>query len=155
MRCIAVAWLAGLFGLMAGCSGSRAGDDGGVAAAGDRLWRGERPLVARIAGHASPLPPQAARCINCHGSSDTPRREGALPPETRPIPTLTAAHLRQAVSRRGGPPTRYDAGSFCQVLRRGIDPAAVLLPRTMPRYDLDEADCKALWQHLTTKDTRP
>lgn len=141
--------LAGLIGLMAGCSGRVAIDaaaEAAVGQAGSALWRGERPLVARIAGHTSPLPPQAARCINCHGQAEATRSDA-------PIPVLTASHLRQATARRGGPSSRYDAATFCQVLRSGVDPAAVLLPRAMPRYEIGEADCTALWQYLTLKDT--
>lgn len=111
---------------------------------GAALWRGEQPLVARIAGHDRALPPEAARCINCHGGVTTSL--DALPA----APRLTAGHLREAVSRRGGPPSRFDEAGFCTLLRTGLDPAAVLLPRHMPRYAIADADCAALWQYLVS-----
>lgn len=111
---------------------------------GAALWRGEQPLVGRIAGHDRVLPPEAARCINCH-SGVTPPRDAI-----QAVPPLTARHLREAVARRGGPPSRFDEAGFCTLLRTGLDPAAVLLPRHMPRYAIADADCAALWQYLVS-----
>ena len=111
---------------------------------GAALWRGEQPLVGRIAGHDRALPPEAARCINCHTGATT------SPDATQAAPLLTAHHLREAVPRRGGPPSRFDEAGFCTLLRTGLDPAAVLLPRHMPRYEIGDADCAALWRHLVS-----
>jgi hypothetical protein len=109
---------------------------------GAALWAGAQPLDGRIAGHAQRLPPSATRCINCHGSAAVdPARDSTAPP-------LTAQHLLQSQPRRGGPPSRYDAAAFCTLLRTGVDPAAVLLPRQMPRYTIAQADCRALWSFL-------
>jgi hypothetical protein len=51
--------------------------------------------------------------------------------------------------RRGGPASRYDRDAFCRLLRKGIDPAYVMINEEMPRYTLDDADCAALWRFLT------
>ncbi|MFM2347474.1 MAG: hypothetical protein RL654_2227 [Pseudomonadota bacterium] len=107
---------------------------------GEALWRGERPLAGQIAGHAQAMPVAALRCINCHGGG-----LGAVPGSA---PRLDAATLTRPLARRGGPPSVYDERAFCQLLRTGIDPAAVLLPREMPRYRIDDHDCAALWRHL-------
>ena len=56
--------------------------------------------------------------------------------------------------RRGGPPSRYDAAGLCTLLRSGVDPAHVIILRTMPRYDINDADCQSLWLHLTAPPAR-
>lgn len=110
---------------------------------GSALFEGRQPLAGRLLGHAADLPPDAARCVNCHrapgaaGAAFAPALQGA---------TLTSAH-----ARRGGPPSRYDAQSFCRLLRSGIDPAWVQIPRDMPRYDIADADCQALWAHVAAQ----
>jgi hypothetical protein len=110
---------------------------------GAELFDGRRPLVARIAGHAEPLPAEAARCSNCHRENRDARDAFA--------PLLTRQHLLDDVARRGGPPSRYDERAFCRALRSGIDPAWIILSRAMPRYQVDEATCAALWTHLTAE----
>jgi hypothetical protein len=35
------------------------------------------------------------------------------------------------------------------LLRRGVDPAFVMISVEMPRYTIDDADCKALWRYVT------
>lgn len=109
-------------------------------AQGEALWRGERPLAGQIAGHAQAMPAAALRCVNCHGGGPGAAPGGA--------PRLDAATLTRPLARRGGPPSAYDEQAFCRLLRTGIDPAAVLLPREMPRYRIDDRDCAALWRHL-------
>lgn len=111
---------------------------------GEALWRGERPLAGQIAGHAQAMPAAALRCINCHGGGPGAAPGGA--------PRLDAATLTRPLARRGGPPSVYDEQAFCRLLRTGIDPAAVLLPREMPRYRIDDHDCAALWRHLVASD---
>jgi cytochrome c553 len=109
-----------------------------AAAEGAALYEGRKSLIARIAGHEEDLPPVATRCTNCH--------EG---PQT--VATLNAGTLAVKLPRRGGPPSRYDATALCRALREGIDPAYVTLPRAMPRYQIDDADCAAMWAHLSTR----
>ncbi len=118
------------------------------AARGRQLFDGGVALPARIVGQDFALPAQASRCVNCHD----PARAGAAssPAGAQRIgPALTAATLTDTVRRRGGPPSRYDAASLCTLLRSGVDPAHVIILRTMPRYEITDADCRALWQHLT------
>lgn len=114
-------------------------------ASGAALWRGDWALTARLSGHEQVLPGQASRCINCHGGADRAAPGGG--------PRLDAGYLTRAVARRGGPASRYDEAAFCRLLRTGVDPASVLVPREMPRYDIDDADCAALWQFLTRAPT--
>lgn len=119
----------------------------GPEARGARLFDGREPLSATLAGHATPLPAQTARCSQCHAGPVTPIATNSWP--ALPGPPLDSQHLRAALSRRGGPPVAYDLAAFCRTLREGIDPAHVMLPRTMPRFDIDDTRCEALWTHLT------
>lgn len=120
-----------------------------TAQAGARLFNGQQALDASIRGHVDRLPPAATRCANCHAPQ--PMRQAALQAGLAPeafAPLLNAAQLLEARARRGGPPSRYDPSSFCKLLRTGIDPAWVLLPRDMPRYELSDLQCAQLWAHL-------
>jgi len=109
---------------------------------GRALYAGERALPGRIVGHDLDLPVQASRCVNCHGSAATPVEVFA--------PRLDGGDLMRLQPRRGGPPSRYDAAALCTLLRTGVDPAHVVIPRTMPRYRASDADCEALWAHLVS-----
>jgi hypothetical protein len=123
------------------------------AAQGEGAFDGRTPLVARIEGHAAPLPGAAAACANCHRPSARPA--GAPDPAGAPAsfgPALDRAGLTASVARRGGPPSRFDERAFCRLLRTGEDPAGVLLPRAMPRYEIDDDDCRRLWRHVTRVD---
>lgn len=111
-----------------------------------QLWfEGAMPLQARMVGHGQDLPASAAACINCHGAG--PQRE-------RFAVALERAWLTEPRQRRGGPASRYDAKGFCRVLREGVDPAWVVVNQTMPRYELTDLQCQALWLHLTREDGR-
>lgn len=119
---------------------------------GQRLFVGIEPMRGTISGHQSVLPPLASRCVNCHapGSGTGKARPASAPPtNTSFAPLLTPAYLTGPVARRGGPPSRYDEAAFCRALRTGIDPAYVIVSHSMPRYELSEAECRALWRHLT------
>ena len=130
-------------GLLASAAAASAGAAATDAGPGRELFAGERPLVARLAGHAQDLPASAVRCINCHAVQE--RRASAA---TGFAPALTARHLREPRARRGGPPSRYDTDAFCRLLRDGVDPAGVLIDTAMPRYRLSPQDCAALWNAL-------
>lgn len=106
--------------------------------AGAAVADGRVPLAARIAGHAQVLPPAAARCGNCHAGTQAIGGP------------LDAAHLARPVARRGGPPSRYDADALCRLLRTGIDPAWVMVDRAMPRFEISDVQCRALWDHLAS-----
>lgn len=125
-------------------TGAGAADEAS-AARGRQLYVGEAPLAARILGQDFALPTQASRCINCHG----PGAAAVGASAATAAPALSAATLTDAMRRRGGPPSRYDAAVLCTLLRRGVDPAHVMIERTMPRYEISDADCRSLWMHLT------
>jgi hypothetical protein len=116
---------------------------GAVATDGKALFTGQTPIAARLVGHAETLPVQASRCSNCH----------AVNPPRSPIaasfaPVLDAPSLLSPISRRGGPPSKFDSASLCKLLRDGIDPAWIVLPATMPRYTVSDDQCLALWSFL-------
>jgi hypothetical protein len=116
---------------------------------GERAFDGRVPLVARIVGHEAVLPPLAAACANCHLPNRVPAGPGGAAAADASLgPRLHRAGLTEAAPRRGGPPSRFDEGAFCRLLRTGEDPAGVLLPRAMPRYEIDDAGCSQLWRHL-------
>lgn len=126
--------------------------------AGHDLFHGQRPLAGRIRGHADALPAEALRCVNCHARQPTPapplgdprislRRSGSFGP------VLDAAWVAGERSRRGAPPTTYDAARLCVALREGLDPAQVQLSRTMPLFELSDADCRGLWAYLVSPPT--
>ena len=116
---------------------------------GLQLYAGAAPLQGTITGHAAPLPPAATRCINCHALGTAgPARAASAPSSFGPL--LTRERLTQRIARRGGPPSAYDEAAFCRLLRTGIDPAYVLIPRDMPRYEITDADCRGLWLYLTS-----
>lgn len=111
---------------------------------GQRLYSGQLPLTAHIAGHSQPIAPALARCAGCHNA-----RTSAL--EQDRAPRLTPAHLMSALSRRGGPHSAYDRASFCAVLRTGVDPAFVVVRKAMPRFTVTDVECEALWRYITTE----
>ena len=111
---------------------------------GARLFDGTEPLAGTLSGHSAPLPVEATRCTHCHtgpGASAGAASQFASPLDRR--------RLREALPRRGGPPVAYEQASFCRTLRTGVDPAHIVLPRAMPRFDADDAQCAALWDYLT------
>lgn len=109
---------------------------------GQRLYSGAQPLTARLAGHSEALPPSATLCGNCHDLRPGQPSPSAIGP------LLNGRSLLEARSRRAGPPSRFDAASFCRLLRDGIDPVQVTLRPVMPRYELSDVQCTALWSFL-------
>jgi len=116
---------------------------------GRQLYFGELPLVGRVTGHATDLPPSALRCINCHVVGTAPPAPAGSAAAASFGPALSADTLTRQTPRRGGPPSRYDEQSLCKLLTSGIDPAYVIIPRNMPRYTLSAADCRSLWSYLS------
>ena len=112
------------------------------AAAGRRLFLGESSLQGAIAGHPEPLPVGAASCANCH-QGDAGSGSGRSF-----APRLDRLGLTEPAARRGGPPTAFSSGSFCRVLRTGVDPAYILITRQMPRYTISDDQCLGLWRYL-------
>ncbi|WPB55469.1 hypothetical protein [Xylophilus sp. GOD-11R] len=112
---------------------------------GRALFHGEEspsqpPVAGRLAGHPTSLPVAATRCVNCHAATAAANAVGT---------PVQGGALQRLTPRRGGPPSAYDAASLCRLLRDGIDPADVLIDQTMPRYQVDDAQCAALWAWLT------
>lgn len=107
---------------------------------GRALFDGTAALHGRIAGHQDALPSAVLVCANCHGIAD----DGG----ERPAPRLDGGWLAEARSRRNGPSAAYDAQSFCAALRTGVDPVQVRLPTRMPRFEMSDSDCNALWNYL-------
>lgn len=111
---------------------------------GERIFHGKEVLKGSLSGHTDKLAPQMSRCVNCHTHAK-PANKGI-----KFAPVLTPAWLLEKQARRGGPAYAYNRDSFCKTLRTGIDPEYVVLGRTMPRFELDDAQCNALWTYLTT-----
>jgi hypothetical protein len=120
---------------------------------GSRLFHGGAALTGRLLGHVEPLPPEATRCENCHRlESDPPRpaptgNPPALAAETAG-PKLGRSALTTTAKRRGGPASAYTADAFCRLLREGVDPVEIVIPKLMPRYTLTDAECNELWAYL-------
>jgi hypothetical protein len=109
---------------------------------GEALFVGREPLKAAIRGHQGALPSDVVRCRNCHGPENLARADAVAP-------RIDRSWLVEARQRRGGPPSSYDSGTFCNLLRTGIDPVYVLIGREMPNYVVDDAQCASLWAFLT------
>jgi hypothetical protein len=89
------------------------------------------------------MPPAVVRCSNCHAVGEGPDVARSL------APRLTHDLLLLRRPRRGGPPSNYSRDGLCTLLRRGVDPAFVMISVEMPRYTIDDVDCRALWRYLT------
>ena len=107
---------------------------------GCAIFTGQRPTAAHLRDDNQALPEWTTRCINCHTRTE---------PAPSFAPPLTRGYLLDAKSRRGGPPSQYDPVAFCRAIEDGIDPASVLLRKSMPHFQLSRAECAALWQFVT------
>ncbi len=112
---------------------------------GHRIFIGSESINARIDGHQDQLPAQVTKCINCHTPTPRPQKDDQF------APILNASWLMQARPRRGGPAFAFTRDSLCKTMRTGIDPEYVILNRTMPRFDISEQQCQALWAYLSVK----
>jgi len=110
---------------------------------GRALFTGGVELQGRLYSHLADMPPATVRCANCHALADGPAVPRSL------APRLGHDLLLRPQPRRGGPTSVYDRAGFCQLLRKGLDPALVLISVEMPRYDINDAACRALWRYLT------
>ena len=113
---------------------------------GDALFHGKVALTGKIRGHEESLPPEAVRCANCHEAQSNERLSRVS------APRLDRSLLLDARTRRGGPPSRYDQPAFCKLLRTGVDPAAIVIAREMPIYNLNQTQCAGLWTYLMEKE---
>lgn len=112
---------------------------------GYALYHGYLTLPARIAGQDFDLPGRASQCVNCHDAERVARD-----PTLRLVP-LNRDALSEPGARRGGPQSVYTEASFCSLMRDGIDPASVLINRTMPQFTLTDQNCNALWTYLMSR----
>ena len=133
---------AALIGLLALAAwGWRAADGAAQRARGAALFAGQEALAGRLWATTS-------RCQRWPRARQLPRdcqRRGTA------ATALTAAELTTARVRRGGPASVFDAGRLCALLRDGIDPAHVIISTTMPRYEIGDEQCQALWSYLMTR----
>ena len=109
---------------------------------GHDLFIGALDLKGRISSHTTDLPAEVVRCVNCHAAGNGPDVPRSV------APRLTGSWLGELHARRGGPLTRYDSDAFCTLLRKGRDPAYIVISVEMPRYDISDKQCRALWNFL-------
>lgn len=122
---------------------------------GAAFYNGAVPLPAHLTGDTDVLPVVASRCVNCHvrpaKASETIVLALAADQASSGRPyaaALSREWLVTARQRHGGPATQYDSASFCTLIRTGEDPAHVLIPPVMPRYDATDEQCNSLWAYL-------
>ncbi|HWH82824.1 MAG TPA: hypothetical protein VNU71_11375 [Burkholderiaceae bacterium] len=113
---------------------------------GAAIFDGREPVAAQLRGHEEILPTFATRCQNCHARDVITTALG---------PPLTPRSLTQLKPRRGGPESAFDLGSFCRLLRTGVDPSAIMVRSAMPVYRLSDQQCTALWLYLTVTESAP
>jgi hypothetical protein len=139
-----VYWVAAVAAMLA-CSRTVPADEETAEAsisAGRRMFFGDTPLRGVIVGQSEHLPASVVACANCHAAGS--------PSSGKPIgPPLNRATLTEPRSRRYGPPSRFSLESFCRLLQAGVDPAYIVITRSMPRYALGAGQCLALWRYLT------
>jgi hypothetical protein len=140
------AWLIGVWILIVAARGEAPVTQAASAhqeyARGEALFFGTIDLHGRIYTHVADMPPTVVRCSNCHAVADRPDVPRSL------APRLTHNLLLLPHARRGGPPSNYSREGFCTLLRRGVDPAFVMVSVEMPRYTIDDVNCHALWRYL-------
>jgi hypothetical protein len=120
--------------------------------AGERIYFGDVVLQFSAGNVVDQLPHGLSACVHCHSASKADRSGfPARLRETKQAPTLTAASLLSEKSRRGGPPFAFDRDGFCATIRSGIDPQAIILRKTMPRFNATEEQCDSLWYFLTRR----
>ena len=123
-----------------------------------------QPLSAVSAGNAS-LGAEKAACISCHRRSGMGNREGAqaVSPITgpilyaRPVPNFPKRPGREAkvTPLRRDTRSAYDDSTLVRALREGLDPDGHQLTSLMPRYQLGDADAKALTAYLKQLSAAP
>jgi hypothetical protein len=106
---------------------------------GCAIFNGQHPMAAHLRDDDRPLPSWTTRCVNCHAGASTAAAFA---------PPLTHDSLLAAAPRRGGPISHYDVTAFCRAVKDGVDPAGVLLRKSMPRYQIADAECMALWRYI-------
>lgn len=110
---------------------------------GAAIYRGKTELKARLPGQTDDLPGVATRCANCHEPASASVKAYA--------PRLDRAWLTAPRVRHGGPVSAYSPRSLCALLRKGVDPVSVVIPTSMPRYEVSDGQCEDLWAFLLTR----
>lgn len=136
-------FLAAALLLLAVFAGAATQHDRADAKRGALLYHGKETLKARLSGHGDVLPAQMGRCANCHSPAKSERTAETF------APILTRDWLLQSRPRHGGPAYAYTQESFCNTVRTGIDPDYIILSRVMPRFEISQDQCQALWAYLT------
>ena len=84
-------------------------------------------------------------CSNCHGATGAGTSEGGLKPPPLDWETLSAGHT-SALSGRTREP--YNESTLIRAITNGIDASGAPLHRSMPRYQLTEAQASSLIAYL-------
>ena len=102
------------------------------------------------------LPATSFPCVNCHGRRGEGAQEGGLQPPPLTWRALTTPGRSPLTDRSRN---AYDQNSLARAIRQGIDPAGRSLHPGMPRYQLNEAQMRALVSYLkiigTAADAEP
>ena len=122
-------------------AGAATGPDSSVVM-GRQMFFGNEPLLGVITGHADFLPSKMVSCASCHTGTAGSGASALF------APVLNRPRMTSLIGRRGGPPSMFSASSFCKMLRTGVDPAYVLIARSMPRYRLSDDQCLGLWRYV-------
>jgi len=99
-------------------------------------------LVGMIGDGPASLSGESAACSGCHGPSGDGSQEGSLA-----APPLTPPHLF-GDPLEGSRPGSYTDATFAAAVRQGSARGARRLSATMPRFQLDEPDLRALTAYL-------
>jgi len=115
---------------------------------GKQLFFGKKPLIGKIVSQDFDLPIEASRCVNCH-ISDQQSQPSEFVKKTQTFgPPLNYQTLTDVKNIHGGPAFSYTATGFCTLLRTGIDPTQIVSKRSMPRYEISDEACNAIWMYL-------
>lgn len=138
--------------------------DAGLVAEGERFYvdgigRTGGPLAATVQGDLR-VESTVMPCVNCHRRSGLGTVEG---PVTTPgvtadllLAPVTKGAPEMGAPRAVGAGTRpaYTEATLLRVLRDGVDPGGRTLSPTMPRYEVSEADNRALLEYLRELSSR-
>ena len=151
------------FALLLAATCLRAQPDDGMLEQGRRIYQqgitiDGRPLGATSAGGAR-LGGQQAACMSCHRRSGMGSREGSVTdsPVAGPVlytkreaywPKRPGREAQHVAPLRQDSRDAYDDASLARAVREGVDPNGRQLDALMPRYELGDADAKALNAYL-------
>ena len=135
--------VAALLGMLATtAAASAAAEAGAFAPRFFRSGQARRSIEVELEGNPGRFDAKNFPCSGCHGVSGEGRGEGGTLPADIRFEILT--------TRR-----QYDPASFCRALTRGEKPGGAPLARAMPRYRLEESECRELWHYLQRLEKEP